>query len=71
MWYSAQGPILAPLLFILYVHDLDKVFSILGPMFSDDTNLFFSQKNIKELFNIVNLELLRYLHGLMLISNRR
>ena len=65
IWYSAQGSILGPIHFILYVHDLDKVFSILEPMFSDDTNLFSSQRNVKEFFNTVNLEYVRHLHGLM------
>ena len=43
-----QGSILGPLLFILYVNDLCIVSNILEPiMFTDDTNLFFSHKNIK------------------------
>ena len=43
-----QGSILGPFLFILYVNDLCIVSNILEPiMFTDDTNLFFSHKNIK------------------------
>ena len=53
-----QGSILGPLLFITYVNDLCNVSKILEPiMFADDTNLFFSHKNIKDLFQAVNSEL--------------
>ena len=53
-----QGSILGPLLFLLYVNDLCEVSNILEPiMFADDTNLFYSHKNLKTLFNIVNIEL--------------
>ena len=54
-----QGSILGPLLFILYVNDLCNVSNILKPiMFADDTNLFFSTKNIKHLFQTMNKELI-------------
>ena len=36
-----QGPILGPLLFLIYVNNLNQVSNILGPiMFADDTNFF-------------------------------
>ena len=53
-----QGFILGPLLFLIYVNDLHKASSILKPViFADDTNLFLSNKEIKKLFNDMNVEL--------------
>ena len=53
-----QGWTLGPLLFIIYINDLYNVSNILQSiMFADDTNLFSSHSNIKDLFNKVNLEL--------------
>ena len=55
-----QGSVLGPLLFLLYVNDLNQVSAILEPiMFADDTNLFYSHKNINSLFNTVNEELIK------------
>ena len=50
--------ILGQLLFIIYINDLYNVSNILQPiMFAEDTNLFSSHSNTKDLFNNVNLEL--------------
>ena len=47
-----QGSILGPLFFIIYVNHLCNISKIFEPiMFAGDTNLFFSHKNIKELFH--------------------
>ena len=53
-----QGSILGPLLFILYINDIincSKYFIFI--LFADDTNLFYSCKNIFQLFDIANSEL--------------
>ena len=41
-----------------HIHNLSNVSKIFEPiMFADDTDLFFSHKNIKEMFHTVNSEL--------------
>ena len=53
-----QGSILGPLLYLLYVNDLKNASNILDTMmFADDTNLIFTHKDIRYLFQIVNQEL--------------
>ena len=53
-----QGSILGARLFITYVNNLCNVSKIYDTiMFADDTNLFFSNKNIKKLFHTPNKEL--------------
>ena len=46
------------LLFLIYINDIYKSSDILNfILFADDPNLFFSHKDIKHLFNTVNIEL--------------
>ena len=53
-----QGSILGPLLFLIYVNDMHlSVPKLNVVMFADDTNLFISGKDHKNLFNIMNNQL--------------
>ena len=53
-----QGSLLGPLLFILYINDLQNSSQILSFIcFADDTNLFLSHRNPNTLLNLMNNEL--------------
>ena len=55
-----QGSILGPLLFLIYINDLCDVSKILDfILFADDTNIFFSHKNVGSLEKTLNEELLK------------
>ena len=53
-----RGSILGPLLFLIFVNDFHKVTKyVCQIIFAYDTKLFYSHKNIKTCFQIVNSEL--------------
>ena len=55
---SILGSILGPLLLLIYINDLQLASDMSDPiMFADDTNLFFSHRDINALFLKVNNEL--------------
>ena len=53
-----QGSILGPKLFILFVNDIANVSSLLRfVFFADDTNIFLSGDDSKEISNTLSIEL--------------
>ena len=54
-----QGSILGPLLFLIFINDLSHSTLLLeaNKRFADDTNLFYSHNNVKEIFRTMSAEL--------------
>ena len=53
-----QGSILWPILFLLYINDIENCSKLISfILFADDTNIFYSNKCLKTLSNIIQTEI--------------
>lgn len=65
-----QGSVLGPILFLLYVNDIVSVSQLLRCiLFADDTTLFYSGKNIKDVLQIVENEFQKWFNANRLSLN--
>ena len=66
-----QGSILGPLLFLLYINDIENCSDILSfVLYGDDTNAFYSNSCIKTLSSTIKNEINEVINGSMPINYR-
>ena len=53
----AQGSVLVPLLFLIYINDIGEKLLSLSRFFADDTSLGYSSQNVVEIENVINHDL--------------
>ena len=64
-----RGSVLGPLLFLIYINDIYQYSNKLGfYLFADETNLLYADDDLKTLETVVNNELNKVYHWLMLIN---
>ena len=64
-----QGSCLGPLLFLVFINDMSYALKLSkAAMYTDDTSLAYSAKNVSDISNVMNYELESLKNGFILLS---